>query len=190
MRKGMAATPPRLSIFRSKTMQKYMQNKEKSVLPRFVAPSVFAFCWIVLTLLIAAGIATWFGKVPLYLVGSGVVLDQGAHADDEATAVILLPASDVSHLRSGLPVQLQIGQSGPSLNRTIDVVSQNLLSPGEVHQIYGLEATGPSLVVTTRLGPAISAHLYAGSLIQAQILIGSQSLLALFPGVNSLLKDK
>jgi hypothetical protein len=187
----MATTPPKGSIFRSKTMQKYMQNREKSVLPRVIAPSVFAFSWIVLTLLIAAGIAVWIGKVPQYLSGSGIVLTPSAsiQANEEATAVILLPASAVSQLKTGQPVQIQVGQSGLQVNRTIDSISQDLLSPSDVHQNFGLEVSGPSLAVTVGLGPNIPARLYAGSLIQAQIQVGSQSVLALFPVVNSLLKN-
>ncbi len=187
----MAETSPKSSIFRSKTMQKCMQNREKSVLPRVVAPSVFAFTWIVLILLISAGVAIWIGKVPQYLSGSGIVLTPSASAqpNEDATAVILLPASDVSQLKTGLPVQVQVGQSGPQITRTIDGISQELLSPSDVHQNFGLDVTGPSLAITVGLGPTIPAHLYAGSLIQAQIQVGSQSVLAVFPVINNLLKN-
>ena len=187
----MATPSPKGSIFRSKTVQKYMQNREKSVLPRVVAPSFFAFSWIVLTLLIAAGIAIWLGKVPQYLSGSGIVLTPSATAqtNEEAMAVILLPASAAPQLKTGQPVQVQVGQSGLQVNRTIDSISQGLLSPSDVHQNYGLTVGGPSLAVIVGLGPDIPAHLYAGSLIQAQIQVGSQSVLALFPVVNTLLKD-
>ena len=187
----MATNSPKSSIFRSKTVQKYMQNREKSVLPRVVAPSVFAFIWIILTLLIAAGAVVWLGKVPQYLSGSGIVLTPGTsiQVNQEATAVILLPASDGVQLRAGLPVQVQVGQSGPQVNRTIDSISQNLLSPSDVHQNFGLTSTEPSLTVTVGLGPSIPAQLYAGSLIQVRIQVGSQSVLALFPVVNTLLKN-
>ena len=89
----------------------------------------------------------------------------------------------------GQQLTIQVGQSGLQVNRTIDSISQDLLSPSDVHQNFGLEVSGPSLAVTVGLGPNIPARLYAGSLIQAQIQVGSQSVLALFPVVNSLLKD-
>ncbi len=190
--KGMATATPKLPIFRSKTLQKYMQNREKSVLPRIVAPPVFAFCWIVLILLITAGIVTWAGQVPSYITGSGIILDAGGavHQSNGATAAILLPASDIAYIRPGLPVQIQIGQAGPQLHRTIGSVKRNLLSPGVVRQQYGFEVADPSLVVTVQLGPTISGQLYSGSPIHAQIQIGFHSLLALFPVVNSLLKGQ
>lgn len=176
------------SIFRSKSVQKYLQNREKSILPRIVAPPVFILCWIILTLLIAAGIVIWMGQVPLYVTGQGIILNQqaSAHQGDEATAAVLLPASDISHLRIGLPVKLQIGQTGPLLNRTIDAIGQDLLSPSEIRQQYGFSVIEPSFLVTVGLGSTVPGGLYAGSLVQAQIQIGSQSLLSLFPVLNSL----
>ena len=188
----MTTAVPKAQIFRSKTLQKYMQNREKGVLPRIVAPPIFAFSWIVLSLLIAAGIATWLGEVPSYITGSGIILDTNSAANqgDGAIAALLLPARDSSSIRPGLPVQLQIGQTGPQLHRTITSVSQSLLSPAQVRQQYGFEVADPSLVVTVGLGSTISEHLYSGSPIQAQVQIGSQSLLALFPVVNNLLKGQ
>src|ERR1019366_120303 len=149
--------PSKLPIFRNKTLQNYMRNREKSVLPRIVAPPVFALCWIVLILLIAAGIAVWSGQVPSYIAGAGIVLDANSSASqgNGSTAAILLPASASSYIRPGLPIQLQIGQSGPQLHRTIDTVNLHLLSPGEIHQQYGFTVTDPSLVVTVGLGSAI-----------------------------------
>jgi hypothetical protein len=190
-RKGMATASPKHSIFRSKTVQKYIQNREKSVLPRIATPPVFVCLWITLVLLIVAGIVVWFGQVPEYITGSGVVLDSSASAQlsEEATAIILFPASEASLLRVGLPAQVQIGQTGPLVDQSVDVVNQHLLSPSEVHQQYGLQVADPSLVVTVQLGPTVSQSLYAGSLVQAQIQIGSQSLLSLFPIFNNLLKN-
>ncbi|MGZ3630490.1 MAG: hypothetical protein ACXVDN_22895 [Ktedonobacteraceae bacterium] len=188
----MATGAPKGSIFRSKTVQKYTQNREKSVLPRVVTPPVFVLCWIILGLLTAAGITAWSGQVPLYVAGSGVILNQSTSTNQSngATAAIVLPASDVSNVRVGLPIQVHIGQSGPSLNRAVDSIGQNLLSPSQIQQKYGLGVAEPSLVVTVGLGAAIPESLYAGSLVQAQVQIGSQSLLSLFPVFNNLLKDK
>ena len=188
----MATTTSKLLIFRSKTLQNYMRNKENSVLPRFVTPPVFAFSWIILILLVGAGIAVWSGQIPSYIAGSGIILAASStdNQGDGATAAILLPGSTSIYIRPGLPVQLQIGQTGPQVHRTIDIVNQNLLSPGAVHQQYGFTVTDPSLVVTVKLGSTIPEYLYSGSPVHAQIRIGSQNLLALFPVVNNLLKGQ
>ena len=188
----MTTAAPKRSIFRGKAVQTYLQNREKSVLPRIVAPPVFFFCWILLIVLTAAGVAAWLGQVPLYVTGSGMIVnntllpDQGS---DEAVAVILLPASASTRLRVGLPAQVQIGQAGLQLMRTVTLVNSTLLSPSEVQQQYGIAVTDPSLVVAVRLGPDVSRRVYAGSPVHAQIQVGSQRLLALFPIFNSLFNN-
>lgn len=180
------------SIFRNQAVQKYRQNQEKSVLPRIVAPPVFLFFWILLIILTSAGIVAWLGQVPLYITGSGAVLDKNilpGQGDDEAVAIIILPASDVVHIRAGNPAQIQIGSTGPQVSRTVDSISSTILSPSEVHQSYGIEMTDPAQVVFLRLGPTISRHVYAGSPVHVQIQIGSQRLISLFPIFNSLWKE-
>src|SRR5579875_1412417 len=167
------------TIFRSKTIQKYIQNREKSVLPRVIAPPVFLLCWLILMLLIAAGVAVWLGQVPMYVSGAGAVLGQHTSSQQTGTAVavIFLPPSSASQLHVGLPIQLQIGQGGPVLHTTIDTVEYTPLSPQQVRQQYGLQVSAPSCVVIADLGSALPPRLYVGSLVQAQIQIGSESLL-------------
>ncbi len=185
----MSTTAPKRSIFRDQAVQKYRQNQEKSVLPRIVAPPVFLFFWILVVILTSAGVVAWLGQVPLYVTGSGTVLDKNvlpAQGNDEAVAIIILPASEVAHIRAGLPAQVQIGSTGPQISRTIDSVSSVILSPSEVHQSYGIDMTDPAQVVFLRLGPSISRRVYAGSPVHVQIQIGSQRLIALFPIFNNL----
>jgi len=178
----MASSASKRLIFRSKALEKYVQSREKSVLPRLVAPPVFALSWVVLVVLTAAGLVAWLGQVPLYTTGTGLVLDQSATVslgNDEAVAVILLPATSSVHLRTGLPVQVQVG-SGSPLPRTIDSVEPTILSPSAVLNSYKLVVFEPSLVALVRLGPGMSSQLYAGSIVHAQIQVGSQRLLSLF----------
>jgi hypothetical protein len=169
----MAPPVSKRSIFRDRALQKYTQGREKNVLPRIVAPPVFVLCWILLMVLMAAGLVAWQGQIPLYISGSGVILTNTilpSQGSDEALAVVILPASEFGHIHSGLSVQIHIGQSGPELTRTVDYVN-------------------PALVIITRLGPEISRRLYAGSAVQAQVLVETQRLLSLFPLFSDLLKD-
>lgn len=177
-------------IFRSKALQKYVQSREKNVLPRLIAPPVFGFFWVILATLTAAGLVAWLGQVPLYATGSGLILDRSiatVQGNDEAVAVILLPATLYRQLRTGSPVQVQIGMTGPSLTRTIDTIDPGILSPSEVRRRYMLEVLEPSFIATVRLGPGISSRLYAGSIVHAQVQVGSQRLLSLFPLFNTFL---
>src|SRR6266568_3925963 len=168
----MAPAVPKRSIFRARALQKYIQGREKSVLPRIVAPPVFAFCWLLLVVLMGAGLIAWLGQIPLYISGSGVILTKNilpSRENDEAMAIAILPATSVGRIHSGLSVQIHIGQIGPELTRSVNYVSPGILSPSEVRQRYGLVATDPALVIVTRLGPDISRQLYAGSAVQVQV---------------------
>ncbi len=188
----MATTTPKRSIFRGQALQKYRQNQEKSVLPHLIAPPVFFFFWILLVIFVSAGVLTWLGQIPLYVTGSGVVLDKSSlphQKNDDATAVILLTAIDASHVRVGLPSQVQIGSTGLQITRPIDSVSSAILSPSEVHQRYGITMNDPAEVVSLRLGPTISEKIYAGSPVHVQIQVGSRRLLSLFPFFSTFWKE-
>ncbi len=185
----MTAEAPKRSIFRDQAVQKYRQVQEKSVLPRIVAPPVFLFFWILLVILTAGGIVAWMGQVPLYITGSGVILDRDVvpgQGSDEAVAVVPFDANDVSHIHRGLSSEVQIGSIGREFTRPVDTVSSALLSPSEIHQRYGLEMADPARIISIRLGGAISKHIYAGSPVHVQIQVGSRRLLSLFPVLGSL----
>jgi hypothetical protein len=140
--------------------------------------------------LIAAGIITGCGQVPVYITGSGIIAEPSTlrQQGTGATAIILFPISNAAHLQVGLPIQVQVGPAGTGLvvNARVATVSHDPLSPESIRLQYGLVVTGPAIVVTATLGPALAGNLYAGSPVQAQLQIGAQSLLALFPVINSL----
>ncbi len=188
----MTGEASRRSIFRDQAVQKYRQNQEKSVLPRIVAPPVFLFFWILLAILTAAGVVAWLGQVPIYVMGSGVVLDKDIlpnHGSDEAIAIIPFPPHDVFHIHRGLLSEIQIGSTGPALTRAVDTVSPTMLSPSEVQRRYGIAITDPAQIVSIRLGSEISRRVYAGSPVHVRIQIGSRRLLSLFPIFSSLEKE-
>ncbi len=182
-------------IFRNKMLQQYKQKRNKTVLPRFASPPVFPFFWILLGLLLMAGVTAWLGQVPIYVAGSGVILHPGStvqQARDEAVAVIFVPATTSPKLRAGLAIQVQIGSTGSQLLGTLAMVEPGVISPSDARQRYGLGGdlasviTQPSYVATVKLGPTISAHLYTGSIVHAQVQVGTQRVLSLLPGLGTL----
>jgi hypothetical protein len=176
------------AIFRKEAVEKYSQGRDKNVLPQFVLPPVFVFLWCLLALFISAGMTAWLGQVPIYTAGVGIVLDPGNSgssgniANGEMTAIIFVPYSSSLHLQVGQPVTAQIGQAGPQITTAIGAVESQILSPTEARQQYSVSITDPSIAVTALVGPHLS--LYAGSLVQAQIEVGSRRLLSLFPGLT------
>jgi hypothetical protein len=184
------------TVFRARALRYYAQSWERVTLPRFVAPPVFIFLWILLGLLFAATLLAWLGQFPTYASGSGLVLDQGlttSNGGDEAMAAIFLPASPSLTLRTGLPVQVQIGSTGPQLNTKIATVETSVMSPSAIRQRYHLTGalaaviTQPSIILTVQLGSGVPVKMYAGSLVTAQVQVGTERVLSLLPGLSQMI---
>ena len=60
-RPAKAPASPERSIFRAEARQRYVQNRERVVIPRLASPRVFVYLWILALLLTLAGsiIAFW-----------------------------------------------------------------------------------------------------------------------------------
>ncbi len=171
------------SIFRKEAVEKYLQNREKTILPRFVAPPVFLFCWCLLAIFLCIGLLTWFGEVPVYVAGEGVVLSSGDSAG--ARALIFVPYSSALQLHAGQRVQLQLAGQASQLTSTVQTADRTLLSPQEVRQRYQFVISQPSVAITVDLGSRFSARVYAGSVILAQVEVGSRRLLSLLVGFDA-----
>jgi hypothetical protein len=172
-------------IFRNKALNYYVQSRERDILPRFVAPPVFLFLWILLALLLASTVLAWLAHVPTRVAGSGVVLDQEKAPSNSsgAVAVLFLPATSSGLVRPGQPVQTQIGTSVP-LTATILTVEPGVKSPSEIRETYAQVIAEPSVVALISLGPSISAQVYTGTLVRALVQIGNQRILSLLPGIG------
>src|SRR6266567_899005 len=107
------------SIFRSKAVDHYLQSREKTILPLFVAPPVFAFYWLLLGIFLLSGLVAWFGQVPLYASGSGLISIHSTSVNqdnEQAIALIFLPAVSSTRPQPGWPALVQVGLTGPQLN--------------------------------------------------------------------------
>ena len=111
------------------------------------------------------------------------------------SAVVFLPASAASSLRAGQPIQVQVGSTGPHLTSTISAVGPGIIGPDKARQDFALGSaasqiiTEPSVVVTIRLGTAFSVQSYAGSIVHAQVQVGTQSVLSLLQGLSNLIGE-
>jgi hypothetical protein len=153
---------------------------------------VFVFCWILLGLLLLAGGVAWWGEVPTYVSGSGMLLPPPA-GSTTVMCLIFLPATHPLQLRTGLPIQVRLGTTGTLGSAHIETVEPGIISPSEARQRYALGGnadqiiTQPSITLLARVGPPFSAPLYAGSIVSAQVQTGSQRVLSLLPGLTSLI---
>ena len=178
------------SIFRRQALEHYVQSREKTILPRLARPPVFLLLWILLSLAALAMTVAWFGRVPVYISGSGIVIEhttmQNRQSVNTPTALVFVPTAPAHALplHAGTPVLLQIGTHGQSFTTTVDEVEPAILSPDEIQRRYAPGSrissmiTGPSIVVSLKLGPAFASQGYAGSLVNAQVQVGSTSVLS------------
>ena len=177
-----------LSIYRESALRHYIHGREKDVLPRLVSPPAFLLLWLVLGLLVVCGVLAWSVHVPVYTSGAGIVQRD---AQGQARAVIFLPVSQLSKLHAGQEVHLTIGSVKLSEPQHIATVESEILSPVMAEQRYGLSGTvallvqQPSVAVVVNPGPQWSLSLYEGAVVQAQIQVGSQRLLALLPLIGN-----
>jgi hypothetical protein len=155
---------------------------------------VWILCWIVLFLLFGALGFAWSIKVPVSIQGHGVMIEQGSagQTGDEVVAILFFPPGQLVGLHAGQPATVSISSTAISMAGTVDQVGTALISPDEARSRYNLQGvlaqviTGPSLVVAISIRPAVSAQIYAGSVCEAQIQIGSQRVLSLLPGFNQI----
>lgn len=176
------------AIFRESAIQRYIQRRDKDVLPRLVRPRFFLFLWILLVLVLLAGILIWSIRIPVYTAAPGVL------RPDETTGqlqvLLFVSADQQSFVHVGQTVQLQIGASGPQLHLTITSVTSQVLSPAQIRATYalnnplGLVVSQPAVVALVTIQAGSSLQGYAGSLVSAEIQVSTRSALSLVPGLN------
>ncbi|MGH2598775.1 MAG: hypothetical protein ACRDJ9_05240, partial [Dehalococcoidia bacterium] len=62
------------TVFRTRALRSYLEDRERSVLPRFVSPRAFLALWLLLGLFAGAGFTAWLARVPVYAGGPAVVV--------------------------------------------------------------------------------------------------------------------
>jgi hypothetical protein len=104
--------------------------------------------------------------------------------------VFFIPPVQVQNLQTGTSIRLNIGSSSQQINSQITSIEPGVMSPAALRSLFHLENTSlsitqPSMVVEVKLDPVL-ATTYAGSVVTANLQVGSQRLIALLPGVGGL----
>jgi hypothetical protein len=177
-------------LFRAEALEHYARSREKTVLPRFVSPPVFLCCWLLLGLLALSTALAWLVKVPISITASGVLLPAslvGQASANGPAALLFVPADPSPALPVGQTVTMRVALTGTPLTGAIARVLPGVVTPQSARQRYALAGdqalviTQPSVVVQVTLGPELPADVPPGSVISAQMSVGSVSLLSFFP---------
>lgn len=181
----------RHAIFREKALKHYTQGRKKDVLPNFSSISAALFAWLLLGSLIATGLVAWYGQVPVFLPGSGIVLGNGNKAaTDGANALAFFASEQATRLHVGDTVQVQFGASSSHVNGTVAQVMPGTTDLTTALTHYGLNfgnAASQSqqiAVALIKLGADFPAASYAGSTVVVEVTVGTQSLFSALTGIQ------
>jgi hypothetical protein len=182
-------------IFRSSALRHYMQNQEKSSYLRFIPLPITILLWFLLGLLCIGTAVAWNETIPTYVGASGLIVAPGSGAANppadrskaSASAILFLPPGQAATLHIGMSVRLFIGGATQGLESQIVTIAPGVRSPADIHARYeqancSLLVTQPVTEVTVTLPKSVRA--LNGSLLAAQITVGSRRLLTLLPGVG------
>ncbi|WP_149403782.1 hypothetical protein [Dictyobacter arantiisoli] len=182
-------------VFRESALERYQQRNEQGILLRVSYPPALIFFWIFLLILFGVGGFAFSIQVPVVIQGQGVVIVQKVAGQSRAAVVaeLFFSPDQLTHLHTGQSAVVNIGSSPINVSGIVEHVDTNLMSPDEARSRFNLQGglaqviIGPSITVTLSIRSAASIQVYAGSLCNAQIQTGSQSVLSLLPGFNQFL---
>ncbi|HLG62809.1 MAG TPA: hypothetical protein VKY19_12790 [Ktedonosporobacter sp.] len=186
----------RRSLFREGAIRRYMQRREKDVFPRLVSPPVFLCAWLLFGLLLLGGLVAWWAEIPAFVEGSGIVLtpEQTRRFPNAATSILIfLPQAYAAQIHTGLPVRVQVDADGPAILSRIERIEPGIIGPAAARQRYALDSEEeqaidqPSVAILVQPRQKLASSMYAGSLVQAQVQVGSRRVLSLFPGLDGLM---
>ncbi len=178
-------------IFRESALQRYNNRLEKVDLPRYATTPWTVVAWASGALLLLFAALLLAVRMPVYAGGPGVVVP----VDGRPTIAVLLPAEYAAKLRPGQPAQVTLppdgsGRDDDYITATVTAVEPRPLSPAAARSRYTLDAATGSLVdgpvAVALLTLDRPAKLWAGSVGEARVEIGSRSGLALLPGIGRL----
>ncbi|GCE23816.1 hypothetical protein [Dictyobacter kobayashii] len=184
-------------LFREHALQHYMQRRENDILPRIVSPPVFLFVWLLFGIVLASGIMAWLERVPVYVNGTGIVVESEHKINaqqSEVNALVFIPVNAINHVRPGSHGLIQLGSAtGGYFNSTVTSLEPLVLSPEAIQTHYMLscsaaqQITEPSVAVHVKVLMPANDHVFNGTLLQARIQIGTQRVLALLPILDRLI---
>lgn len=182
-------------IFREDAYKRYLQRQEQGVILRLVAPPTWIFAWLLLLLFLGAALLAWIVRVPTFMTGQGILIEQEASGEEghHVVAVLFLTPNQQVYMRPGQPVELRVGPTATLLHGVVDHVDTHVESPLVIRARFNLQGensqlvTGPSTTVRVRIEATDTINLYVGSAFSARIQVGSRSVLSLLPGFGQLL---
>jgi hypothetical protein len=173
-------------IFRHEALNHFVRGQQMSVLPRFIRPRTFLCLWLLLGLLVSAGILACIAQVPVYVSGIAVVTD----SSDGVALAVILPADASDRLNVGQTVWMQAPGVQELVATRITHLDRKIKSPAAVRKQFGLcsDTFNQAAIVATAdakgivAGEDLPLRAHVGSTMPVNVEIGSRRALSLLIG--------
>jgi hypothetical protein len=195
-------TGHRLSIFREEAYRRYLQGREKTVLPRFISPPTFIYFWLAAGFLLIGAAVAWSARVPVYATGHAVVATRNADARQdfgEIVVVAFLPAETFSQLEVGQTLYLQPHDEDQRIERRIEAVELSeggtvaAIKESGVNYGDGQRTARPAAVAIAQFQPAQGGRpdsAQIGAVYRAEVEVGSRRVISFLPVIGSLFESR
>jgi hypothetical protein len=198
---------PQRSIFRARAYERYLNARERAVLPRLVAPRTFLYCWALLALLIGGLVVLWTAQVPVYAEALAVVVQgtpEGRYTREPMALVAFFSAHDQARIHAGQTAFISYQKFDDQLTQPLLQVEPRVSSPAEIGERFGLANVGlivhePVVVGVLRFDhthhgaagtPDLEHSRYVGAIGQVMVPVAKRRLLSFIPLVGSLFEGE
>jgi hypothetical protein len=188
------------SIFRPTAVRRYTKDRQRSVIPRFISPPTVVCLWLLVGLLTAGGLLTWFARVPIYASGWATVvsLENKDPGGNGFITAMFLPPEYLSDLRIEQTVFLTWAGESERLKGLVVATSPEIVSPAVVQRHLGLHTNTATMIDSPAawgmarfesMPAAFPASSYPGQVYAADVEIGSQRIVSRLPLIGPLLTE-
>jgi hypothetical protein len=180
--------------FRAAAVDRYRARRAENAAPALSLPRTRTATWLVGGLLVGVMAMAWFIRLPVYVPGVAVIVD----SPQGPQIATLVAADSLPRLQVGQAVHVAIGGNNQRLHRTITQLDGASLSPDDVPRRLALSELARGMVVmldgptTIAFAPLESvpgqypAKAYVGSVVRADVEVGTRSILGLVPPFDRL----
>lgn len=176
-------------FFRATALQRYLTQRERDILPRLVAPSIFLYCWLLSGILLGTLIMAWFIEVPILLEAPGIVEATPIQHSSQRlfTAIAFLSTPQSAPYLNPHHCRLRIGTI-TTLPCTLQHLSPQMLSPHTLFERFqfsinpSLLPTQPTLIAEVTFVAPPDLPDVSASRVSIQFQTGTQRLISLLPG--------
>jgi len=127
-------------IFRSESWRRYMERQEATVFPRLVTPRSLAFLWLLLALVMAAGLTILSKEAPVYSRGLAIAVMRGESASGEFVFAVLLSGAEPRDFHPGNAACVEVAKDRPPIKGSIIEVEKAQVGSSEAAARFGLRA--------------------------------------------------